>query len=335
MNHKIAQSLQKIQPTPETEERIFREVVNRAAGSENQRKGNVMQKNIIWLSGAVAACVVIATSVIMLPNMLEKKPISIIVPPSAVGTKETIVAILPSPPALDEYKVLKTENPDTVGYIRIGTTKINYPVVQTDNNEFYLDRDFNKNASKGGWIFADYRNKFDDELALSENISDNTILYGHNITTGSFFSALTGYYRDTMNGTLDFYKENPVIEFDTLYEKAEWKVFACTLFNTQEEYGEVINYWDFRDFAEEDEFQDYIKTITDRSVLSTDVDIEYGDKLLTLSTCYWPYTNIDTRLVVFARKVRDGERSEVNVGKAFYNEDFVRFEEEIKRIGPT
>jgi sortase B len=114
----------------------------------------------------------------------------------------------------------------------------------------------------------------------------------------------------------------------------EWKVFACVLFNTQEKYGDVYRYWDKTEFANENEFNDFILNIMARNVLFTDVDLEYGDRLLTLSTCYFPYErSVDTRCVVFARQVRPGESSVVDTSKAFYNTYVFRFKEERRRIG--
>jgi sortase B len=230
---------------------------------------------------------------------------------------------------LPDYLALFEKNNDMVGYIRIGDTKVDYSVLQTDNNEFYLDHDFDGNPSRGGWIFADFRNKF-----KGLDISDNTILYGHNITTGAYFAALSNYHRTTVDNTLSFYKENPVIMFDTLFERMEWKVFAAVLFNTQSDFGEIFEYWNVLEFWGEDHFHDYILNIMDRSVLFTDVDIEYGDQLLTLSTCYWPMgQTVDTRVAIFARRVREGESNHVNVDKATHNHRNLRFAHEANVMG--
>ena len=141
------------------------------------------------------------------------------------------------------------------------------------------------------------------------------------------FANLSKYYDDRKSDDdLGFYKENPTVTFNTLYENAEWKVFACVLFNTQEEKGEVYPY-DHTDFADADEFNSFIIDIMDRSVLWTDVDLTYGDSILTLSTPYYPFgADTETRIAVFARKVRPGESSEVDVSKASRNPDPLRFE---------
>jgi SrtB family sortase len=310
MNNRIASALQKIEPDKSAEERIFSQIVDRAA----QERGNYMRTNIMLLSASLVACMVIAVSVIFLPDMLRQNDM---IDSGRIEHSEKDFTLLPvEHEILPEYRALYSENNDMVGYIRIGGTDIDYAVVQIDNNEFYLNNNFSKEPDMTGWIFADYRNRFN-----SGELSDNTILFGHNIVNGKRFTGLTAYYVSAAGGCFDFYRENPVIQFDTLYNKYEWKIFAVGLFNTQPELGEVFEYWSTMEFAGKNEFYSYISEINKRSVLTNrDVDVEYGDKLLTLSTCYWvsgPET--DTKLVVFARQVRVGESSEVDVDSAEYH----------------
>lgn len=232
------------------------------------------------------------------------------------------------PSIMPSFMELYAKNSDIVGWITIGEgdkTIVNHPVMQAEDNDFYLERNFNKETTKSGALFADFRNTFE-----AGSISGNTIIYGHNIWDGSMFAKLTRYYDGRLGGDysdrLGFYKENPVITFNTLYEEAQWKIFACVLFNTEEENGEVYPYTQIHDFESREAFNSYVLDIMDRSVLWTDVDLTYGDSILTLSTCYYPYgKNIDTRCVVFARKVRSGESAEVNVEKAMVNENPLKF----------
>ena len=204
--------------------------------------------------------------------------------------------------------------------------------MQAADNDYYLTHTFENKEDKGGAIFADYRNEFE-----AGRLSGNTVLYGHNIWDGTMFAKLTRYYDAKLGGYSDrlgFYKENPTVIFDTLYEKSEWKVFACVLFNTDEKNGEVYPYTQIHDFENEDSFNSFILDIMDRSVLWTDVDLTYGDSILTLSTCYYPYgQNIDTRCVVFARKVRDGESPEVDVSKAQVNNNPLMFTYQYNVLG--
>lgn len=233
------------------------------------------------------------------------------------------------PQILPEYMGLYSQNKDIVGWIKLDDTEINYPVMQTSDNEYYLTHNFQNEYSKGGSIFVDYRNTIN-----AQSKSPNLILYGHNIWSGEYFAKLTRYYDSKESDPLAFYKEHPTITFDTIYEKAEYKIFACVLFNTKEKYGEVYPYTSKREFKNKDDFNNFILDIMDRSVLWTDVDLEYGDELITLSTCYWPYgEDVDTRCVVFARKVRDGESPEVDVTKAQRNYNPLCFEYQYKVLG--
>ena len=218
------------------------------------------------------------------------------------------------------FESLLDINPDTVGYIRIDGTVIDYPVVKGEDNDYYLDHDFYGEESKSGTIMMDYRCEMN-----SERNSSNMVLYGHNMGVGTFFAGLGEYWRTLYDSydtpSISFYKEHPVIIFDTLYEQAKWKVFAVGLYNTEERYGEVFNYTGKHDFASREDFNDYIINIMDRSDIFTDVDIEYGDEILTLSTCIWPWrSDMDNvRLAVFARKIRSGESEYVDVEKAEKN----------------
>jgi len=243
------------------------------------------------------------------------------------------------PGILPSFMELYNKNNDIVGWITVGDEEgkigqiVNHPVMQAADNDYYLTHSFEHKETKGGAIFADYRNRFD-----SGKLSGNTVLYGHNIWDGTMFAKLTRYYDATLFGEysdkLGFYKENPTLIFDTLYEKSEWKVFACVLFNTDEKNGEVYPYTQIHDFESEASFNSFILDIMDRSVLWTDVDLTYGDSILTLSTCYYPYgENIDTRCVVFARKVRDGESAEVDVSKAQRNENPLMFTYQYNVLG--
>lgn len=221
---------------------------------------------------------------------------------------------------LPSFKKLLEINPDTVGYIKIDGTLVDYPVVKGTDNDYYLTHDFYKNESRSGTVMMDYRNK-----VTADGHSGNLVLYGHNMAVGTFFAPLNEYWR-TMYDSYDepsksFYKEHPVIRFDTLYEQAEWKVFGFGLFNVAESRGEVYEYNQKLDFTSEDDFNDYIINIMDRSDIFTDVDLKYGDDILTLSTCCWPYEGSgDTvRLAIFARKIRKGESDSVDVEKAVGN----------------
>lgn len=241
------------------------------------------------------------------------------------------------PQIMEQMMGVYEANKDTVGWIQLGNgenTIVSLPVMQSADNDYYLTHNFEHTEIKSGAVFADYRNAFEPN-----RISGNTILYGHNVWDGSMFAKLTRYYNATIHGDYDdrlgFYKEYPTLTFNTLYEASEWKIFAAVLFNTREELGEVYPYTQVLEFGSKEEFNSYVLDIMDRSALWTDVDLEYGDSLLTLSTCYmyYPYENTDTRCVIFARKVRDGESAEVDVSKAQINSTPLKFTYQYEKEG--
>ena len=269
----------------------------------------------------VAFIVFLATAIPLLADILSmykdeqvSKGISQMYQLDNTDVPENNKDILPS------FKKLLEINPDTVGYIKIDGTLVDYPVVKGTDNDYYLTHDFYRNESRSGTVMMDYRNK-----VTANGHSGNLVLYGHNMAVGTFFAPLNEYWR-TMYDSYDepsksFYKEHPVIRFDTLYEQAEWKVFGFGIFNVAESRGEVYEYNQKLDFTSEDDFNDYVINIMDRSDIFTDVDIKYGDDILTLSTCCWPYEGSENtvRLAIFARKIRDGESDTVDVSKAVGN----------------
>ena len=265
-----------------------------------------------------------------------------------IPVKEIERILEEKPEIQPSFLKLYSENSDIVGWVSLGSKDdrivfIDYPVVQAADNDYYLTHNFKKENAERGAIFADYRNVFEPD-----RLSANTILYGHNMWNGdTMFAKLSRYYEpnplsdpaEYKNDPLRFYREHPTVTFNTLYENSEWKVFACVLFNTQEELGEVYPYLNYRDLPSKDAFNSFILDIMDRSVLWTDVDLKYGDEILTLSTCYYPYTKevADTRVAVFARKVRanENESAEVDVSKAQRNPDPLKFRFQYERDGGT
>ena len=223
---------------------------------------------------------------------------------------------------MSTYEEQYEQNNDLIGWITIDGTPIDYPVVQAEDNFYYLDKDINHEYTKNGSIFADYQCEF-----TSRTRPANIILYGHNMRTGPSFAKLTTYYPwYTGTASLQQYLTSPIVKFDTIWEEGTYKIFGAMFVNTKEEHGEVFKYYKQRKITSEEEFYTYIAKIMDRSVFYTDVDLEYGDEILTLSTCYYPVGQIDTRFVVFARRVRDGESEEVDTSKATINYDPLYFD---------
>lgn len=238
----------------------------------------------------------------------------------------------------DDFMTLYNVNNDLVGWINLGDEKkiIDYPVVQTDNNDTYLVTNFFGEHVKTGNIFVDCRSKFNEDGTPSNFL----VMYGHNTSSSEAFSKLTRYYyeKDNPDASADklisFYQKYPTIRFDTLKEEGVYKVFACGLYNTEEQYGEVYNYLRRgAEFTDKDDFNNYILDIMDRSVLFTDVDLTYGDEIICMSTCYFPfgpsYENV--RCAIFARKVREGESPEVDVSKVIRNQYWVGWQQAVDR----
>jgi len=228
----------------------------------------------------------------------------------------TTTTTLPPLPVMSKYEEKYKENEDLLGWIKVDGTPIDYPVMQAEDNFYYLYREFDGVETKKGSIFADSKCTF-----TSRTRPANTILYGHNISDGSMFAKLTEYYPWKHGAaTLSQYTNYPTVQFDTIWEEGTYKIFAAIYVNTMEEHGEVFKYYKQRTIRNEGQFYEYIAKIMDRSVFYTDVDLEYGDELLTLSTCYYPLgKEVDSRFVVFARRVREGESAEVDTSKAYIN----------------
>ncbi len=231
------------------------------------------------------------------------------------GTEEIDVTPLVNTPISPNWTDLKATNADTRAWIKITGTSVNNVVVQSYDNDYYLDHDFFKNDSISGTVFSSYKNRWD-------GTDGNIILYGHNMISGEFFAHVTHYVpNDASREPLAFYKVHPTVMLATPDGGcATYKIFAGVLANTQSEYGEVFDYANKTSFSGKDDFNNFVIGVMERSWFFTDVDITYGDQLLTLSTCCWPLgKSIDTRWVLFARKVRPGESESVDVTVAQRN----------------
>ena len=175
---------------------------------------------------------------------------------------------------------LKEMNEDTVGWLKVNNTNVDYPVVQASDNDYYLTNNFKKQHDNSGWIFMDYR-------ADSINLSQNTIIFGHNM-----------YYSGVMFGTLykvkhrDWYskEENQIIEFDNINSKMKWKIFSIYVVPNTNDYL-------IADFSSKERFQEFLDLITNRSIYNFNTPVANTDKILTLSTCS---NNGTQRLVIHA-----------------------------------
>lgn len=174
---------------------------------------------------------------------------------------------------LPEYRKLYKTNSDLVGWLVVDGTQINYPVVQsTVYQEFYLDHNFDGESDESGAVFADARNN-----VLKPD--DNVILYGHNMKNGSIFGTLQ-YYLDK-----SYYEKHKTMSFDTLYRRYNYQIVAVGLSKITDESADTFKYYDFLNAANEKEFDNFKEKIKSLEAYDTGVEMKYGDKLITLSTC--------------------------------------------------
>ncbi|MBP3800161.1 MAG: class B sortase [Bacilli bacterium] len=185
-----------------------------------------------------------------------------------------------------EYKIdfdaLKKSNSDTVGYIKVNNTNIDYVVVQTKDNSYYLNHNFNKEKNRAGWIFLDYRNKLDGS-------DKNTIIYGHNMKDGSMFETLSNvlqkwWYEDS---------NNYIVTFTT-----EEKTFMYQVFSTYDIKNE--DYYIKTKFNSDNDYEKFLKTIKSRSNHDYGIELTKDDTILTLSSCLGAG---EKRVVLHAKKV--------------------------------
>lgn len=222
------------------------------------------------------------------------------------------------------FDYLQSLNPDTRGWIKITGTLLNSEVLQsTYDFDYYIDHDFYGNYNEySPCIFSSDINRWDGS-------DDNIIMFSHKLNSGYGFGSVVYYVpNDASSEPLAFYKKHPTILFQRPGGQSEtYKIFAGIVANTDPQYGEVFEYISKIYFYSKEDFNSYMTELMDRSWFYTDVDLQYGDKLLTLSTCYWPINrSIPTRWVLFARKVRPGESEYVDTSVAQRNYNPKMFE---------
>lgn len=188
-----------------------------------------------------------------------------------------------------KFAALKDQNSDFVGWISIEGTNLDFPVMQTPGNpNYYLRHDFHKVYSVYGVPYLD-----EDCTLGGSSPSNNLVIYGHNMKTGTIFGCLTEYKK------AEYYQSHPVIRFDTLYGDGEYEVFAAFAIDVAQDTSFVYNsYLDMDETA----FQQYVSEVKRRSDVESGITPAYGEQLLTLSTC--EYSSADGRYVVCARKIQ-------------------------------
>ena len=185
------------------------------------------------------------------------------------------------------FDELKNKNSDTIGWIFMRSSNINYPVVQTNNNNFYLNHGFNKKYNDAGWVYMDYRNN-------PENFGKNTIIYAHSRLDRSMFGTL----RNVVKRSWFEDKDNHVIKFSTPKENTLWMVFSAYTINAESYYLKT-------DFVDDKDYGKWLETIKTRSKFDYNTEINSNDKIMTLSSCY---TTDGIRVAVHAKLIKSEKR---------------------------
>ncbi len=192
------------------------------------------------------------------------------------------------PVMLGKYAALYAENHDLAGWISIEGMKIDYPVMQCEDDEYYLHHDYYGEESRYGCLYV--RGQADLEEGT------NFIIYGHNMKDGSMFGDLDYYLKEK------FYQEHPNISFDTLYEERVYEIVAVFRSRVYNGDDDVFKYYQFYEADTQEEFEDFYENIKALSLYDTGVEAQFGDTFLTLSTC--AYHVKDGRLAVVAKRIK-------------------------------
>ena len=180
-----------------------------------------------------------------------------------------------------DFNGLKRTNPDVVGWLKVNGTNINYPFVQSSDNDYYLTHSFNKSYNGAGWVFLDYRNNGTN--------NKNTIIYAHGRSNKTMFGTLKNVLN---NGWLNN-TNNYVIKISTETENSLWQIFSVYRIPTTSDYLQT-------NFNDETEYQNFLDMIKDRSSHNFDTNVSSTDNILTLSTCY----NNSDKMVVHAKLIK-------------------------------
>lgn len=265
-----------------------------------KEKNKVKELNIVLLRTIIIACILLGCVLLFCFKYLEKKDNKEI---EKINDKinETIQSVVPETiesvesnddvrnqyisPYYQNYSKAYNEllkiNEDTIGWITINNTKVNYPVVQSTDNDYYLNRAYDKTKNIAGWIFVDFRNDMDE-------LDKNTIIYGHSGLKGNLmFSSL----EKTLNKNWYSNENNLNIYFSIKGKDYSFKIFSIYTVDVTSDYLDI-------NFGSDEEYINFINMIKSRSINDFNVEVTKDDKILTLSTCY---KDDSKRLVVHAK----------------------------------
>lgn len=194
-----------------------------------------------------------------------------------------------APEILEDFITLYNNNKSFVGWIKVKDTQIDYPVMQSSNDDYYLNHNFNQEKDNNGSIFIDSNCKIWPR-------SQNIIIYGHNMKSGKMFGELKKYKNE------DFYKEQPYIYFDTLYSKNTYQIMYVFPDIVYDEAEVAFKYYQFYDANSAEEWDSAMNYMASKSLYDTGITAHYGDEIITLSTC--DYEKDAERFVVVAKKIK-------------------------------
>ncbi|GAE32241.1 NPQTN specific sortase B [Halalkalibacter hemicellulosilyticusJCM 9152] len=172
-------------------------------------------------------------------------------------------------------------NEDIVGWITIDGTRIDYPVLQAEDNEYYLNRNYLHDETRAGSLFLDYRNDIHEE-------DRHTIIYGHRMRDGSMFGQLPRFLEQ------EFYEEHSTMMWDTLYEQYDVEIFSAYITTTDFYYIET-------EFHDDHHYESFLEEIQERSVIHSEVQVRSNDQIITLSTCDYQLDREEGRLVLHGK----------------------------------
>lgn len=188
---------------------------------------------------------------------------------------------------LPEYRTLYEQNPDFAGWLTIEDTVIDYPVMYKEgDNDFYLSHNFEGEQDTNGLLVMDKRNDPEED-----NI--NTLIHGHNMKSGAMFGSLKYYLSE------EYYRAHPVIRFSNRYETGEYEIFAVFTSTVYDENTTDVRYFDYIRIEDREQFLAYVDEAKKNSVYDTKITPQWGDRLITLSTC--EYSKENGRLVIVGR----------------------------------
>ena len=181
-----------------------------------------------------------------------------------------------------DFSELKKKNSDTVAWINVNNTNINYPIVQTSDNDFYLDHSYDKSYNEAGWVFLDYRN----DSSFSDK---NTIIYAHSRVDTTMFGSLS----KTLKPEWYENKDNHIIRLSNEKENSLWQIFSVYVIETE-------SYYITTNFNSDEEYLTFLETMKSRSRYDFDTNLSASDRIITLSTCY----DDDRKTVVHAKLIK-------------------------------